>query len=221
MPALAQQTLNVSAGYSMTRDQRAATDILIIEHHDLVFDFSDFNSWTIGGEWLVPLGDFLEAGAGVAWSRKTVPAVHVALVNPDGSEIDRDLQLRQTPLAFTLRLLPLRQSYSVQPYAGGGIALINWSFTESGDFARSTTRQIFRNERYTASGAAVGPVLLAGLRVAGEAMAFGLEGRYQRARGSFGSAFAGVVQPDIDLGGWTLSVTAGWRLGKPRPAIRR
>jgi hypothetical protein len=109
----------------------------------------------------------------------------------------------------------------VQPYAGGGIALINWSFAESGDFARSITRQIFRDEHYKASGVGFGPVLLGGLRVAGEAMAFGLEGRYQRARGSFGPLFAGVVEPDIDLGGWTLSLTAGWRIGTPRPAIRR
>jgi hypothetical protein len=64
--ALAQRTLNLSAGYSMARDQRVATDILLIEHHDLLFDVSNFNSWTIGGEWLVPLGDFVEAGCSFA-----------------------------------------------------------------------------------------------------------------------------------------------------------
>jgi hypothetical protein len=219
--ALAQQTLNLSVGYSMTRDERAATDILVIEHHDLAFDYSNFNSWTFGGEWLAPIGDLFEAGGGVAFSRKTVPTVHVGTVNADGSAIPRELRQRQMPIAVTLRVLPLRQSYTVQPYAGGGIALINWSFAESGDFAPPNTRQMFRNEDFSASGVSIGPVLLGGLRVAGESMAFGLEGRYQRAQGSFGPVFAHTANPDIDLGGWTLSLTAGRRIGKAPPAIRR
>jgi len=212
-PAFAQQTLNASWGYSLFRADRVATDVLLIEHHDLVFDFSDFNASTVGAEWLVPVGNLFEAGAGVALSRKTVPTVHVSAFNGDGSAIPRDLRLRQMPLAFTVRVLPLGQSYSVQPYAGGGVAVINWRFSEAGDFALSN-RLIFRDEQYEATGNAIGPVVLAGLRVSGESMAFGFEGRYQRARGGFGPAFARVQNPDIDLGGWTLSLTAGWRFGE-------
>jgi hypothetical protein len=220
-PAAAQQTLNASFGYSMMRNQRVATDILLIEHHDLAFEFADFKNWSAGVEWLVPIGEFFEAGAGVGFTRKTVPTVHVAVVNPDGSEIERDLTLRQMPAAFTVRVLPLRQSYSVQPYAGGGVAMINWRFSESGDFATTAGRPIFRNETYTATGNGWGPVMLAGFRVTGDRAVFGFEGRYQRARGSFGPLFARVVNPDIDLGGWTLSLTAGLRFGPRPPAIRR
>src|SRR5262245_30932737 len=77
-PALAQQTLNFSLGYFAVRgeDARVEGDVLLDNRDLLVFDVSDFNSATIGGEWLVPLGAYFEAGAGVAFSRRTVPSVY-------------------------------------------------------------------------------------------------------------------------------------------------
>ena len=213
-PAFAQQTVNLSWGYSMMRTGRVATDILLVEHHDLAFDFRDFNVPAIGVEWLVPIGNLLEGGLGASFSRDTVPTVHVGVANSDGSPIPRELRLRQMPLALTLRFLPLGQSYSVQPYVGGGLAVIRWRFSESGDFATSSRRTIFRGEEYTATGKAVGPIVLAGMRaLTGDTLAFGVEARYQRARGSFGPVFARVVEPDIDFGGVTLLVTAGMRFG--------
>jgi hypothetical protein len=212
-PALAQHTLNLSLGYFMMRgDGRLETDILLIEHADVMFDVRDFNGATVGGEWLVPIGDFFEAGAGVSFSRRTVPTVHVRVVDSDGSKIERDLGFRQLPLAFTVRMLPLGQSYSVQPYFGGGVAMINWRFSESGDFV-APNRNILRGEEYVAIGKTVGPMVLLGLRVAGDTIACGFEGRYQSARGSFGPVFARVLNPDIDLDGWTLQFTTGMRFG--------
>ena len=212
-PALAQQTLNVSVGHSMMRTGRVATDILQIEHNDFLFDTSDFNGLTVGGEWLMPIGRLFEAGAGLSFSRRTVPTGHIRVFNSDGSPITKDLGLRQVPIAFTARVLPLGQAYSVQPYVGGGVALIAWRFTEAGDLV-TPDRAIFRDEQYAATGSAIGPVVLLGLRVAGETVAFGVEGRYQRARGSFPPAFARVRNADIDLGGWIMQVTAGLRLGQ-------
>ena len=213
-PALAQQTLNVSLGHFMMRTQgRVETDILHIEHNDFLFDPNDFNSLTVGGEWLVPIGRLFEAGAGMSFSRRTVPTDHIRVVNSDGSPITKDLGLRQVPVAFTARVLPLGQAYSVQPYVGGGVALITWRFTEAGDLV-TPNRAIFRDEQYAATGGSIGPVVLLGLRVAGDTMAFGFEGRYQRARGSLGSVFARVQDPDIDLGGWIVQFTAGMRLGE-------
>lgn len=199
----------------MMRTGRVATDILLIEHHDPAFDFRDFNVPTIGVEWLLPMGSFLEGGLGASFSRDRVPTVHVGAVNSDRSPIPRELRLRQMPLAVTLRFLPLGQSYRVQPYIGGGLAAINWRFSESGDFASSSRQDIFRGEEYTATGRAKGPIVLAGLRaLTGDTLALGVEARYERARGSFGPVFARVVEPDIDFGGVTLLVTAGMRFGK-------
>ena len=212
-PALAQQTLNVSFGSFLIRNQgRVETDILHIEHNDFKFDLSDFNSIAIGGEWLMPFGNLFEAGAGVSLARRTVSTAHVRLANSDGSPIAKSLGLRQIPMAFTVRVLPLGQSYKVQPYIGGGVAVIRWRFTESGDVV-TPNGSIFRNEQYVATGNAVGPMVLLGLRVSGETLAFGFEGRYQTALGSFGPVFARVQNPDIDLDGWTAQFTAGLRLG--------
>ena len=213
-PAYAQQTVNLSWGYSMMRTGRVPTDILLIEHNDLAFNFSDFNVPAIGVEWLMPIGNLYEAGLGASFSRDTVPTVHVGVVNSDGSAIPRELRLRQMPIALTVRVLPLGQSYSVQPYIGGGVAVINWHFSESGDFAAATRRTIFRGEKYSATGSAPGVTLLAGMRaVTRDTYAFGIEARYQRARGHFGPVFARQVNPDLDLGGLTLLVTAGMRFG--------
>ena len=196
----------------MPSEGRVETDVLLIEHADLVFDVNDFNGATVGGEWLVPIGNLFEAGAGVSFSRRVVPTVHVA-VNSDGSTIPRDLGFRQMPIALTARVLPLGQSYRVQPYFGGGVAVINWRFSESGDFVGSN-RSVFRDEQYAATGNVMGPLVLLGLRVAGETLAFGFEARHQRARGSFGPVFARVANPDIDLDGWTVQFTAGMRFGE-------
>ena len=214
LPASAQQTVNLTLGrFFMPRVDRPATDILLIEHHGLAFDISEFGNWTVGGEWLVPLGEMLEAGAGIAFGQRTVATHHVLVMNRDGSRIPRELGLRQVPMAVTIRVLPLRQSYRVQPYAGAGLAWIRWRFSESGDFV-TPNGTIFRDEEYAATGSAIGPLMVFGMRLAGDTMALGVESRYQRAQGSFSPVFARVINPDIDLDGWTLQATVGLRLGR-------
>lgn len=213
-PAEAQQTMNLLVGRVMLPSEgRAPADILLIEHADLEFEISDFNGPTLGGEWLVPLGDRLEAGASVSFWRHTVNAVHARIVDTDGSDLPRTMTLRQTPAAITVRYLPLSQSYRVQPYAGGGLVITNWSFTESGNFIEPP-RRIFRDEKFSAIGNALGPIFVFGMRLVGDSVAYGIEGRYHRSRGAFGPIFAHVQAPDIDLGGWTLQATAGLRFGE-------
>src|SRR5207244_11854650 len=82
-PALAQQTFNVSLGYFTVRgqDARVAGDVLNANRNFLTFNIKDFNGASIGGEWLVPIGRYLEAGAGVSFTRRTVPSVYTRLVN--------------------------------------------------------------------------------------------------------------------------------------------
>src|SRR4029077_3373868 len=91
-PALAQQTFNVSLGYFTPRgqDARVAGDVLTANRNFLEFDVKDFNSASIGGEWLFPIGRYVEAGAGVSFTRKTVPTVYSRVVNANGSEIAQD-----------------------------------------------------------------------------------------------------------------------------------
>jgi hypothetical protein len=211
--AAAQQTLNFSLGLFTPRGEDARTDgdVLNANRHFLVFDLSDFNGASVGTEWMVPLGEYLEAGAGVSFSRRTVSSVYDDFVDTDGSEIEQDLRLRLVPVAFTVRVLPLGQRNALQPYFGAGLAVVNWRYSESGEFVDfANNLEIFR-DHYVAEGNATGPVILGGLRFGGETFSAGGEIRYHSAAADLDERFAG---PKIDLGGWTYNVTIGVRFGR-------
>jgi hypothetical protein len=219
-PAAAQQTLNVSLGYFTVRGEDARVESDILNDHlgagdaALVYELRDFNGASVGAEWLVPIGQYLEAGAGVGFTRRTVPSVYERFTDTDGSEIEQDLRLRLVPVALTIRVLPLGQSSGVQPYFGAGLGVINWRYSESGEFVDfSRQRAIFR-EQYVASGNETGPVVLGGIRVAGDTVSAGMEVRYHGADAPLGSAFGSTrPNPRIDLGGWTYQFTIGMRFG--------
>lgn len=211
-PALAQQTFNVSLGYftPKTEDARVTGDVLNANRNFLTFDVKDFNGATIGGEYLIPVGRFIEAGAGVGFTRRTVPSVYSRLVNANGSEIEQDLRLRTVPVSLTFRVLPLSQDTGFQPYFGGGLGLINWRYSESGQFVDTRDNSIFNNS-YVATGTASGPLALGGIRFAGDSVVSGFEIRYQAAEADLPSPFAG---PKLDLGGWSYLFTIGARFGR-------
>ena len=217
-PAFAQQTLNFSLGYFTVRgeDARVEGDVLNANRSLLAFDLSEFNGATVGGEWLVPLGEYFEGGAGLAFSRRTVHSVYQDFVDDDGTEIDQDLRLRIVPIAFTIRVLPLGQSTGVQPYFGAGLGVFAWRYSESGEFVDFGTNPstIFRDQ-FVASGSETGPIALGGIRFAGNAFSAGFEIRYQSADAELGPEFAVIAdEPRIDLGGWSYLFTAGWRFGR-------
>lgn len=215
-PAAAQQTLNFSIGYFTVRgeDARVDNDVLNENRNFLSFEIGGFNGPAVGAEWLVPLGGYFEGGAGVGFSRRTVPSVYERFVDEDGSEIEQDLRLRIMPVAFTVRVLPLGQTSPVQPYVGAGLGIFTWRYSESGEFVDFERRNAIFRERYVASGSETGPIVLGGLRFAGDALSGGFEIRYQGADASLGRPFS-IVQrdPRIDLGGWTYQFTMGWRFG--------
>jgi len=215
-PASAQQTLNVSLGYFTVRgeDARVDRDVLNENRNFLAFDVGDFNGAAIAAEWLVPLGSYFEAGAGVGFSRRTVDSVYDRFTDRDGSEIEQTLRLRIVPVAFTVRVVPLGHEMPVQPYVGGGLGLFTWRYSESGEFVDFQRGNAIFREQYVAAGSETGPIVLAGLRFVGDTMASGFEIRYQGADAPLGRPFSSVQRdPRIDLGGWTYQFTVGWRFG--------
>src|SRR4029450_12179053 len=121
--ARAQQTVNLSIGYFTVRgqDARVVGDVLNANRNFLTFDVDDFNGASIGGEWLLPGGRYIEGGAGLGFTRRTVSSFYTRLVNEDRSNIDQDLRLRMVPAAFTFRVLPLGQDRAFQADGGGGL----------------------------------------------------------------------------------------------------
>jgi hypothetical protein len=211
--AAAQQTLNFSLGYFAVpgEDARVDGDVVNANRTFLAFDVSDFNSASVGAEWLVPLGEFLEAGAGISFTRRTVASVYSDFIDNDGTEIDQDLRLREVPIALTVRVLPLGQRNALQPYFGAGLGIVNWRYSETGEFIDfGNNREIFRDQ-FVADGNATGPIVLGGLRYGGETFSAGGEIRYHSAEGDLDDRFAGSK---IDLGGWTYNFTMGVRFGR-------
>lgn|SRR5687767_2462402 len=210
-PAAAQQSFNFYLGGftpssedARSRSGGRSDDVLVNNLDFLSFNIKDFNNVTVGGEWLVALGDRAEAGIGLGIYSKSVPSVYADLVNEDLSEIEQDLKLRIVPFTATFRFLPLGRESGVQPYIGAGVGLYRWRYTESGEFVDFDS-SIFR-ETYIGSGGAAGPVILGGLRFPLGSWDVGGEIRYQNAEGTLPDD-QGFSAEKIDLGGFNYLLT--------------
>ena len=211
-PAFAQQSINLSAGYFAVRgeDARIDGDVLVENRSLFLFDIRDFDTASLGIEWLLPIGDFLEAGAGLHFTTRGVNTVYNNFVRPNDAEIDQELKLRIVPLSATIRILPLGRHAAFQPYVGGGIGIHFWRYAETGDFIDFTLpgRPVFR-ESYVATGTSVGPVAIFGAKVPLGNVTIGGEVRYQKADGDLDEG--DFLAPKIDLGGFHYMGTVGIR----------
>ena len=178
-------------------------DVIFNNQDSLLFDTKDFNGGSIGAEWLVSLGRYFEGGVDVSYYQRTVPSIYRDLVNENGFEIEQDLKLRTIPVSGTVRFLPAGRG-AVQPFIGAGVSLINWRYSESGEFV-DFNGDIFRDS-FVADGTEIAPVALFGVRfVVGDAWMLGGEFRYQDAKGDTGGIDEGFLGDKIHLGGWTSS----------------
>jgi hypothetical protein len=207
----AQQSLNFYVGgFTPTgEDARDRDDVLRNNLNFLAFDIKDFNGGTAGAEYLVGLGQWLDAGLGVGIYKRTVPSVYSDLVNDNGSEIEQDLKLRIVPFTATIRFLPLGRNSGVQPYIGGGVAVMNYRYSETGEFVDSTDGTIFRDS-FVGDGTATGPIVLGGVRFPLGAFAVGGEIRKQWGTDDL-PIEQGFSGSKIDLGGWTYAATFNFR----------
>jgi hypothetical protein len=221
-PARAQSMMfNFNVGYFTIRgvDARlAGGDIIASELHidpelhgsyvsALDFDIKRFNNATAGAEWLIKLGDFVEAGFGVSYYASSVASVSANYINQNGSEVAQTLRFRMVPFTGTIRFLPLGHNRAVEPYLGGGVAVINWRYSEVGDFVAGD-ESIFTAE-YEGTGTNISPVILGGVRFPFGRYSLGGEVRWQRGTGTLDTA--SFLSDKIDLGGVTYQATFGVR----------
>ena len=210
----ARNSVNFNLGYFAVRspESRVADDVLLADLFDvepLAFEIDDFNSATFGGEFVLGIGDYMEAGFGASFYQRTVPSVYLNVINDNGREIAQDLKLRIVPLTATVRFLPLGRG-GFEPYVGAGVGAFNWHYSEVGEFVDPSDSSIFA-DRFVANGTAVGPVILGGLRFpVADVWNVGAEIRWQKAEGKnlLDEDFLG---DKIDLGGWSTSFTFGIR----------
>lgn len=199
--------VNLGGFFLKGEDSRVNEDVLLADLDSLAFQIKDFNGGSFAGEWLIGLGQYLEAGVGAGFYQRTVPSVYRSVVNDNGAEIEQDLKLRVVPITATIRFLPIGRG-SVEPYVGAGIGAFNWRYSETGEFVDFEDGSAIFRGRYIAKGTAVGPVILAGLRAPfGDIWDIGGEIRWQKAEGDTKASETGLLGDRIDLGGWNAGVT--------------
>ncbi len=212
-PAWAQQSsVSLTLGYFAVRgeDTRISGDVITENLGLFAFGLDQFNNTSVGAEWLVGIGEYVEAGLGVGFYQQTVLSVYDDFVNVDGTEIAQDFKLRVTPVTATARFFPFGQRSAIQPYAGAGVGFFNWRYSEVGEFIDFNTFDVFR-DRFVAEGNDVGAVYLGGVRVlVGSRYGVGVEVRYQDVQGVVGID-QGFLDERIDLGGLTTSFTFNMR----------
>ena len=209
----ARSTVNFTFGYFMLKglESRVEEDVLynnLFNDHPLLFEIEDFNSMTIGGEYLFGIGSNFEAGVGLGFTQRTVHSIYADLVRPGDIEIEQELKLKQVPVTFTGRFLFLPRGSSVEPYVGAGLVAIRYRYSEVGEFV-DEFGDIFP-ERYVADGVAVGPMILGGVRAPINNWTVGGEFRWQKAEGK-DLRQEGFLGDKLDLGGWHVNFTFGVR----------
>ena len=215
--ASAQQLLSVYIGGFVPHamDARGSDDVLFNNSSFLStlnsangIDMGQFHGFTFGGEWLVALNRFLEAGGGIGFYQKAATTVYTNQVNSNGTEIAQELKLRIVPISATIRFLPLGHRAPVQPYVGGGVGINLWRYSETGQWVDSNSN-IF-NGTFVGSGAKAGPLVLGGVRFPVGPMGFGGEIRWQGGEANL-PADQGFAGPTIDLGGFNYLFTVNFK----------
>jgi opacity protein-like surface antigen len=205
------QSFGFTLGYFKVKgdDSRVDGDVIFNNHGSLIFDTDEFNGFTFGGEYLFALTDYIELGAGISYYEGSTPSIY-QFTDDDGFEIAQELKLRQIPMSATARFLPLGRRGSVQPYIGAGITAINWRYSETGDFV--DFEDLVFPGKFVASGTAVGPVILGGVRFpVSDMWTIGGEFRWHKADGDTGGINEGFLGDKIDLGGTTYNFTVHFR----------
>ena len=208
--AAAQQSFDVNLGgfIPWSEDGRTKGDVLVVNRSYLLFDFNDFAGFYGEGAWSAELGKYFEASVGFGFYQRTVSTIYDDYTHRDGREIEQELKLRNMPLTAVVRAFPLGHRRIVQPYAGGGVGVNFWRYSETGEFIDFSDNAIFR-AAYVDSGTAVGPVGLLGVRARmASAADIGMELRYQWAEADLSTDF---LSDKIDLGGWSVLGTLKFR----------
>lgn len=215
--ASAQQSVNLFIGGFTPRslDARGNDDVLVQDSAVLAtFDRSsginvgDFNGVTVGGEWLVGLGDNFEGGLGLGFYSKTVPTSYANFTDQSGNEIQQDLKLRIVPFTATVRFMPFGRRSSIVPYIGGGVGVFAYRYSETGQFVDFTDNSIYQ-ANFVGSGTATGPIILGGVRLPIGDWTVGGEIRYQEAKGSLSTQ--DFLGSKVDLSGFNYLFTVGFK----------
>lgn len=205
-------TVHLGAFHPKGEDSRVDGDVLFNDLNSLFFEIDDFRGFSFGADWTYALTDYIEAGADISFYSNNVPSVYRDFVDDDGSEIAQDLKLRLIPITASVRFVPTGRRSTVQPFIGIGIGIINWRYSETGEFVDFDEGGTIFRANFVADGTEVAPVVIGGVRfLVSDAFTLGGEVRWHKATGDTGGISEGFLGEKIDLGGWTTNFSFGFR----------
>jgi hypothetical protein len=208
-PAAAQQSFSFHLGGFSPRsaDARVPNDVLVNNLSFLAFNIKDFNSFSLGGEYLVGLGDKFEGGLGIGFQTRTVPTVYLDFVNqnrPRNRTRISSCASCRSPRPFASCRSVIMDA--VTPYFGAGAGVFPPGATaKPGEFLRPTARSFRRRSSaadhhrsgHSRSGCA------ARCRNWESGFEVPLSGGPKAT-----AADQGILRPANDLGGFTYAFTA-------------
>ena len=206
-PSGVQHSVSLNVGYFMLQED-VVSDLIFSQLQSTSappHSLDSFNAFSGGADWLIAFGEHVEAGFGLGYYSRTISSVYRDFLSDGGAEIPQEFALRVIPVTATARFYLGRGA--VQPYAGGGVGVFNWRYSEVGDFIDFNTLAVFEEE-FVADGNDLGGVFLAGVRIpAGAGAAVGGEIRYQQVEGHLGPNRPANTSERIDLTGLTTQFT--------------
>lgn len=209
-------TVGVKGGYAVPGTSSEVFDLTFSE---LTVDESDFNAFSLSGEFAVRATDRLDIAIGVGWERSDTNSEYIDFVDQDEFPIQQSTVFTRVPATAGLKFYVTERGRRISrlawipnriaPYLAGGGGLIWYEFQQVGDFVDFETLEIFSDD-FVSSGTSAMGYLGGGVDVSmGPRWLITAEGRYRFASAEMDEGFIGF--DPIDLNGLTASAGISFR----------
>jgi hypothetical protein len=189
---------------------RAGGDLFTFVGDQLTIDRSDFRTRAMGMEVGIVLTETLAAEGAVDWGRRSIGSEYRHFISSTGQPITQTTSLNQTGLSGGLRFTPAGLGRRVSryafiprrfaPYAGGGLTVAFYRFSQQGQFVDFVDRSIF-TDAFASDGWVTGPYVHGGLDLQlYRRLYLNVDARYVWLRADLDADFTGF--DGIDLAGF-------------------
>jgi hypothetical protein len=205
-------SVGIRVGWAIPKE---GGDLFAFVRENLTIEEGDFRTSAVGGEASVAVGPRASIVVTYEHTGSSMDSEARRFIGSDGLPIlqQTKLSVHQVSAGFKVPLTAPGRAISryawipnaLVPYAGGGVALVHYSFNQSGEFVDFVDTSIFRHT-FIATGTTSGAYAALGLDLQlWRRVALAVEGRYLWANAPLTFSFSGFE--GIDLSG--LRMTTG------------
>jgi hypothetical protein len=190
-----------------------AGDLFAFVRENLTIEKGDFRSGGVGTEITVAFGPWASVVAGYDYSASSMGSETRRFIGSDGLPIAQTTRLAVHQWSAGIKLPLTAPGRAISryawipnafvPYAGGGVALVRYSFSQDGEFVDFVDTSIFRHS-FISTGSTSGAYAAGGVDwQLWRRVALALEGRYVWADAPLTFSFSGFE--GIDLSGFRVT----------------